>query len=150
MELIFGQSEKLAELAAKKIEGRYWKKVGFGPCEAIGVATGKDATAKLLAICVYHDYFPQYATCMVSICAWSPQWAQKGIIKELLSIPFDKYGVKKLCATIPQKNARALGFNLGLGFKQEAVLRNQLGPNKHLCFTYLMEPEFRRIYCRKK
>lgn len=145
MNLVFGQSERLADMAAKELKG-IWGNVGFGPCQAIGVATGLSNTDSLMAICVYHDYFPEFGTCQVSICSWSPLWAQKGIIRALLSVPFEQYGVKKLCSLIPKDNERALKFNLGIGFKQEAVLRNQLGPNRHLCFTYMMEPVYRKLY----
>lgn len=149
MEIIFGHSEKLAKIAEQKLK-QQWGTVGFGSCQALGVATGKEPHDQLLAVIVYHDLHPEYGTCQVSICSWSPLWAQKGIIKAILSVPFEQYGVKKLCSQIAKDNTRALKFNLGIGFKQEAVLKNQLGANRHLCITYLMEPEYRKRYCGEK
>lgn len=149
MKLLFGLNDELTKLAERKLRG-VWPTADLKPCQSIGVATGEKGDDKLLAIVTYFDFHPEYGTCQVAICSWSPMWSQRDIIKALLSIPFEDYGVKKLCAQIPKDNQRALKFNLGIGFKQEAVLRNQLGAGKHLCLTYLMEPEYKKLYCDKK
>lgn len=97
---------------------------GFGPCTAIGVINGRNEP---LAGVVYHDYQPEFSTMQVSMAAISPRWAMRGIIRELLSYPFDQVQVNKLWAALPHTNERAIRFIRGLGFTQEAVLGRHFG-----------------------
>ena len=144
--LIFGQSARLAALAASKI--RCVGASGFGPCQAIGVATGPTPDDSLLAVVVYSDYHPEFGTCQISIASWSPLWAQRGVIRALLGVPFDQYGVKKLWSMIEADNTRAIKLNLGLGFKREALLRHQFGAKRHAVLTAMMEPCYRQRWGR--
>lgn len=145
MELIFGCSERLAKIAAKKMADVIGPD-GFGPCQAVGVATGRGPEDKLLAVCIYNEYIPQHATCQISIVAWHASWARKGIIRALLSVPFEQYGVKKLWSAISSDNHRSLKFNLGIGFKKEATLCHQFGKNRHAVMTYMMDKTFKQLY----
>lgn len=143
MHLIFDHDEVLAAWAAQRIPnmGR-----GFSSgSRAIGVMDDI-----LQAVVIYHDYFPEFGTCQVSIAAASPRWAQRGIIRALLSVPFEQYGVRKLGSMIASNNPRALRFNKGIGFKQEATLRHQFGHKIHGIVTSMMADEFQRIYGSQK
>lgn len=145
MELIFNCSDQLAKLAAQKMADIIGPS-GFGACQAIGVASGPKPTDKLLAVVIYHEYQPRCATCQVSIVSWHPSWARRGVIRSLLSVPFEQYGVKKLWAAIASDNERSLKFNKGIGFKREAALCHQFGKNRHAVMTYMMDNTFRKIY----
>ncbi len=146
MKLIFGHSEALAKAAADEIPDIVGPN-GFGLCQAIGVATGENPEDQLLAVCVYHDYHPEHKTCQVSIVSWSPKWAQRGVIKALLSVPFEQYGVNKLWSCTPHDNERALKFNKGIGFKREALLAHQFGKGRHAIITRMMASKYRAMYC---
>ena len=147
MHIIIGHTEKMAALAARKLS---FSRRGFGLCQAVGVATGPNPKDKLLAVCVYHDFQPEFGTCQVSIVSWSPKWAKRGIIRALLHIPFEQYGVKKLWSLMELNNKRAIKFNEGIGFKREAVLRHQFGANRHAVFTSMMEPVYRNRWKQSK
>lgn len=91
----------------------------------------------MLAGVVYHDYYPQYRTVQVSLAAANPRWATKRIVGRLLSIPFELYGCRKIWASTPHTNARALRFNAGIGFVKEAVLSDFYGDGAHAIVTSL-------------
>lgn len=142
MKLIFGHDAEMAAWAQKRIEGVR----DFNPCRAIGVSDGE----YLLAAVVYNDYQPQLGTCSISIAADSPRWATKGAIRSLLSVPFMQYNVRKLYSQIDSTNKRCLRFNLGLGFKQEAVLRHHYGRKRHCIVTSMMAHEYLRLWGGEK
>jgi RimJ/RimL family protein N-acetyltransferase len=43
-------------------------------------------------------------------------------------------------------NPRVIDFNLAIGFKREATLREHFGPKDHAVITSMLRPEFRRLY----
>lgn len=144
MDMIFGHDERLAIWAAQQISHMT---NGFGPCKVIGI--GEIDKDKLYAAIIYHNYVEQksgYKTCEVSIAAATPRWAQRGIIRALLSVPFEQYGVKKLYSMMGHENERAIRFNKGIGFREEATLRHHFGHGKHAIVTSMMEREYQRIY----
>ena len=96
MKLIFGHDEALAQWAASRISGM--TKDGFGPCRAIGVASGDNLESELYASIVYHGFVDSenWRIMHISIAARSPAWAAKGVIRALLSFPFEQYKVNKL------------------------------------------------------
>lgn len=149
MELVFGHSDALAQWAAKKMAHLNGAPI-YRPWQAIGVATGLETTSKLLAVVVYHDWVKDAATCQISIASENPLWAQKGMIRALLSVPFDQYGVKKLWSVLSHKNERAIKFCKGIGFRQEAILANQLGAGNHAVICSLMQPHFNKLYATKR
>lgn len=146
MIILHGHSERLAAIAAGMIP---YMDRGFGPCQAVGVATGEGHTDTLEAICVYHEFQPQHKTCMISFAAFSPKWAQRGIIRALLSVPFKQYGVKKLWAITGKSNYRCQKLLKGIGFKQEAVLAHHLGQGEHAVVFRLFDQEFSKRYEKK-
>ena len=139
MQLIFGHDEVLAAWAAQNIPNM---PRGFSAgAKAVGVIDDV-----LIAAVVYHDYFPEYGTCQISVASSSPRWAQRGIIRALLSVPFEQYGVRKLGSLMASTNHRAIKFNKGIGFKQEATLRHHFGNKVHGIVTSMMADEFYKIY----
>lgn len=140
--LIFGHSEVLARWASAHIP--HVAEDAFGPCQAIGVASGNDADAKLYAVIVYHDWNQRARTVQISAAATSPRWATPGTLRALLHYPFMQMGVYKVWLAIPQGNDRALRFNLGIGMKQDAVLRHQLGPRRHAVIVSMTYDEYRK------
>ena len=120
--LIFNESEALAAWVATQIP--HVGEGGFGPCTAIGIATGHGWDAKFYGAVVFHDYQPRTGTIQVSAASLSPRWAEPGILRALLHYPFQQIRVRKLWMAIPHDNAKALQFNLHLGMVREAVLRH--------------------------
>lgn len=146
MQLIFGHDEALSKWASARIP---YQRGDFGQCRAIGVASGTDVDAHFYATVVYHNYITNsdgYRTCEVSIAAISAKWALRGIIRALLSVPFEQYGVSKLYSLMMSENKRAIRFNKGIGFKQEAILRHHFGKNRHAVVTSMLDKEYQRIY----
>jgi RimJ/RimL family protein N-acetyltransferase len=132
--------EKLAAWAANRIPVL---PDGFGACRAIGVATGETEHDKMLAVIVYHGFSAGLGFCEVSIAADNPRWAQRGVIRALLSVPFDQFRCRKLYGTILSTNHRACKLISGLGFKKEAVLRHHFGKSQHAAVFGLMAHEYR-------
>lgn len=121
---------------------------GFGPCWAVGVVRGDD----LAAVVVYHQFIPAYGTVALSIASATPRWASREVIAALLSAPFrGALGapIKKIWAMCSIKNVRACRMNERIGFKQEAILREHLGPREHGVVFRMMQHEWRRRYAGK-
>lgn len=144
--LIFGHDEKFAEWAASQIP--HVGPIGFGPCRAVGVATGQSPKDLLLAVCVFHDYHVAHRCCQISFVARSPFWATRGIIKALLSIPFEQYNCFKVWTAIPLENKRAERFNRGIGFKPEGTLAHHCGVGKHVTIFRMLKPDYQRMCAR--
>lgn len=141
MKIIHGHSEQLALIASKMLPDIVGD-AGFGPCQALGVASDDG----LEAVCVYHEYQPKFKTCGISFAAFSPRWSQRGIIRALLSVPFKQYGVKKLWCSTTIDNKRCQRFVKGIGFKQEAILVHQFGKGRHAVLFRMMDGDFNRLY----
>ena len=79
--LIIGFDEPLARWACDRIP---W--ADYGPTmRAVGVSAGPEASDRLLAVCVYHNYIPPkqidgktwFGICEISFAADSPAWASR-------------------------------------------------------------------------
>lgn len=140
MKLILGYDAEVAAWAAGRIE--HLGPAGFGPCTAIGVAPD-DSPYHLAAAVVYHDYQPTWRTMQISATAVDPRWAQRGVIRACLSYPFDQLKIRKLWSCIGSGNERALRFNKGLGFTQEAILAKHFG-TEHAIITRMFDKDYRR------
>lgn len=138
--LIFGHDDALAKWCAARIP--HVGKAGFGPCRAIGVATGNQPDDTLLAVVVYHDYVPSYGVCQLSMAARSPKWASREAIRGLLSVPYEQYGCRKVWTATPSDNLRAIRFNEGIGFRREAILRHHYAPRRHAVICSMLRNEF--------
>jgi len=143
VKILFGHSDQLAHIAATMIPDM---SRGFGECQALGVVTGYSEKDKLEAICVYHEYQPEHKTIMMSFAAFSPRFAQKGIIKSLLSVPYKQYACKKIWCITSINNKRCQKFLKGIGFKREAILAHHLGEKNHALIYRMMEKDYIQRY----
>jgi RimJ/RimL family protein N-acetyltransferase len=140
--LILNHSDALAQWAADHIP--HVRGGDFGPCQAIGVASGSNSEDQLYAVVVFHDYQPRAGTLQFSAAARSPRWATPGVLRGMLAYPFRQLGVFKLWGAIPGDNERALRFNLGIGMRQEATLRHHFGPRRHAVIVSMLRHEYER------
>lgn len=144
--LLFGFDEQLARWACDRIP---WADYNSG-MRAVGVADGADASAKLLAVCIYHNFIPTkmingepwYGLCEISFAAASPRWATRRTISNLLKIPFLQYNCRKVVTVIPSSNTRAIEFNKGIGLKWEGSLRHHYARGVHAQIHGMMRSEF--------
>lgn len=146
--VIYGHDEALGRWACDRIP---W--ADYNPnMRAVGVADGTDADAKLLAVVTFGDYRAPvtingaewYNTVECGIAASSPRWASRRIIREILSIPFKQFKVRKVRLVIPSTNKRALRFAEGIGFTPEGTLRHEYAKGVHACVLGLLRNEFER------
>lgn len=133
MMLLVGHDEAVGQWVADHIP--HMAGGSFGAARAVGVLSG----GVLLAGVVYNEYHPRYKTMQISIAAESPRWACRGVIRDLLSYPFEVVGVEKLWAATPSRNARALRFNRWVGFHQEGVLERQFGDDDAVMTAMFLE-----------
>jgi len=138
--LILDHSAALAAWAAGRIP--HVGDAGFGPCTAIGVASGDGADDELYAVAVFHEWMPTARTLQVSMAARSPKWATPGTIRALLAYAFRQARANKLWVAIPADNSRAIRFNIGIGMIREAVLRHHFAPGRHAVIMSMLATEY--------
>lgn len=143
--LLYGKDELLAAWAAKKIPHIEDAKA-FGKYVAIGVATGPTKQDKLMAVCVFHEYIPDYGTVQISMASCNPRWASRNTIRELLATPFLQYKVHKVFTATPHHLKRVIRFNEAIGLKSEATLRHHFGRGSHAIVCSILWPEYRNRY----
>lgn len=154
--VIYGHDEPLARWACDRIP---W--ANYHPdMRAVGVADGVGAADQLLAVVTFFDYraphmidgVEWYNTVECGIAARSPRWANRKVIREILSIPFRQFKVRKVRLVIPSTNKRALRFAEGIGFTPEGTLRHEYAKGVHACVLGLLRNEFERadFLARKK
>jgi len=139
-DLVFNRDAEIAEWVAWRIP--HVRGMSFGPCTAIGVASG----GNLIAGVVYHDWCPQFSTVQISIAASSPLWARRETIYALLHYPFRQAGAFKAWCAIPIDQKRTLKANSHIGFKREGVLAHHFGRGRHAVITRMLDPDFKRQY----
>lgn len=144
MKILYGDawvSDEITEWVAKRIPhlGPY----GFnGRTVALGVIG--DGGEPLAGV-VFHDWQEQFGTIQLSMAAASPRWATRSIVRQLLSYPFLQVRVRKVWTVTPAKNVRAIRFNKGIGFKQEAVLARHFGDD-HAVVCRMFDHDYKRLY----
>jgi hypothetical protein len=99
----------------------------FGPAECVGVYEGR----RLIAAVVFHAWDPATKTMMASMAADTPMWAKPKTIGEILAVPFEMCGVRKLYTLIRMDNTRVIKLNKHLGFREEGRLSEHYGPSLH-------------------
>lgn len=100
----------------------------FGAFVAVGVA---DSAGVMVAGCVYHNYLKRYANCEISFAADTPKFATRGVIRGLLSVPFDQYKCRRVTLMVPHRAARTIRFVTGIGFVREGCIRAMYGEKQH-------------------
>lgn len=144
MKLLFGHSEKLLPIAEDMLKDV--APYGLEGGRAVGVVTGDSANDSLYAVAIFTEYNPVFNTCAISFASFTPKWATRGIIKQILEIPFEQFGTKKLWASTTIDNEKSMKLLKGIGFKREATLVNQYGPKRHAVVYRMMEEDFRKKY----
>ena len=139
MRLVFGHDDAVAEWVARRIP--HMDGGGFRDYVAIGIADDNRPVAGI----VYNEYYESYGTMQLSMAADTPRWAQKGIVRAALHYPFMQIGVRKLWTVTPHKNNRAIKFNLGVGFIQEAILGHHFG-EQHAVICRMYRKDFIKRY----
>jgi len=151
LQVIYGHDEPLARWACDRIP---WAEYMPG-MKAVGVADGDE----LLAVVTFYSYYAPrqingvewYNTVEVGIAARTPRWASRRVIKEILSIPFKQFKVRKVRLVVPSTNKRALRFAEGIGFTPEGTLRHEYAKGVHACVLGLLRNEFERAdFLRRK
>lgn len=146
MNLVYGYDEAIAAWVAERIP--HVGLSGFGPCSAIGVATGD----KLIAAMVYHDYQESvvsrraHKTIQLSMASESHVWAKPEVIRGLLFYPFEQLGVWLAWTATPIDNTRALTVNKKVGFKKEAILADRFGIGRHAVICRMKRKDYLRIF----
>lgn len=138
MRLAFGFDNEIAGWVAERMPHVQ----NFGICRSIGVISDD----KLIAGVVYNEYQEQYGTIAVSVAADTPRWAAQGVIRAMLHYPFQQLNVNKVWSAMLHTNERAIRFNKGIGFTQEAVLRDHFGVGKHAVVTRMLRRDFINRY----
>jgi len=119
---------------ASRIEGLS-SGYSWAQASAIGLASG----AEIIAGMVVHDYVPETRSCQITFAASRANWATKASIRAMLAYPFRQLNCRRLTTLIRRSNTRAIRFNLGIGFKQEGVVRYGFGDEDALLFGLLVE-----------
>lgn len=130
----------------------------FGPCWAVGVMRpGRgDDPPRLAGVVVAHDFDAIYGTIQYSVAAAKPgvaRWATPEVMGAVLGVAFTgRLGapVRKVWAMVPSTNPHVVRFNEHLGFKREAVLREQFAPRVHGVVCGMMRKEWERRYASSK
>lgn len=138
MKVLYGDDANVAAWVAARIPHAN----RFEKYTALGVIADNDAP---VAGIVYHDYVPDYGTIQLSMAADSPKWAQREIIRQILAYPFIQLDVRKVWTATPLRNERAIKFNKGIGFKQEAVLAHHYGED-HAVICRMFRKQFEQLF----
>lgn len=140
MRLLFAHDAEVSNWVARHIDHM---RGDFGLSTAIGVM---DDDLNPLAGVVFHDYQPAYGTIQLSAAATSPRWARKSVIRDILGYPFRELKVHKVWTATQHENLRAIKFNKGIGFTQEATLKDHFGIGKHAVICRMLVKDFERRY----
>lgn len=138
MSLVYGRDAEVASWVAERIPNVGAD--GFGPCAAIGVGE------PLIAGVVYHDFQPKHRVIQLSMAASNPMWARRENIKGLLAYPFLQLDVFKGWIATELTNTHALKTWRHIGWRQEAILAHQFGPERHAVVMRMLKPDFLRLY----
>jgi RimJ/RimL family protein N-acetyltransferase len=138
--LLFGHDQVVSTWVARQIPHMA---SDFGPSSAIGVT---DESGQPMAGVVFHDYQPAYGTIQLSAAATSPRWATRRLVGAILRYPFVELGVHKVWTATQHQNERALKFNRGVGFIQEAMLYDHFGKGIHAIICRMLGKDYRRRY----
>jgi RimJ/RimL family protein N-acetyltransferase len=141
VKLVVGQDEALGRWAVSRIP-HVGSVQALGEFAALGVADDE----RLLAVCIYHRWVPEYASCELTFAADSPRWATRGMVRGILAVPFVQYQCQRVAAVIPHDNTRAERMVKGFGFKREGCARRGFGGKRHALIYGLLRSEYDRMF----
>ncbi len=120
---LYDDDKRVAAWVADRIKRRVGREVDFGLCKAIGLCDDENPIAGI----VFHSYMPQHGNIEISMAADTARWATPDVLRVFLSYPFIQLGCRRVTTQTPASNKRAIKFNLGIGFKQEGLIREGYG-----------------------
>ena len=110
---LYGQTDVVAGFAATLLG----YPTGFGECQAIGFL---DASGKLVAGVVYHNYQPQQAVIEISAASTCRNWLTRARLREIFDYPF-RIGCRLVVARIGEHNTRARRIWRSLGSDEYVI-----------------------------
>ena len=144
MNLLAGYDAAIGEWVAERIP--HIKDVrALGPFVAIGV---QDSAGSIIAGCVFHNYIPAYGTCDITFSAATPAWARRGIIKQLLAVPFEQYGCHRVTFLVPADAERTIRTMRMLGATKEGAHVGAFGPKRNALSFRLLRRDYNRLFVR--
>lgn len=144
MKLILDQSEMLGRWMVKRIP--HFEGIDdLGKFVAVGVATGQGRPEdKLLAVVAYHEWYPRYAHCQLSVAAADPRWVFAA--RAILEIPFIQWQCNKVWIASPHTDERAIKLAKKLGFTQESGLKDHFGRGVSAVISRMLIGDYQRKY----
>jgi hypothetical protein len=139
-------NEPLSKWACRKIP---WS--DYSPSmRAVGVADGAGADARLLAVCIYHNFRAPmqvrgetwYNSVEITFATDTPRWATRRTIRDLLKIPFNQFKVEQVFVVVPSINVPALRFVKGIGFTPRGTVSRFYSNTVHACVFGLHRNQF--------
>lgn len=140
MELAFGMDEEVGRWIAKRMP--YFASTDdFGPYRAVGILKG----SRMIAGVFYHNYNPTGGHIDIGMASEGPGWATRGILRGLLSIPFEQYNVRRVGAVTPH-NGTVMKIDMlpRLGFTREGMLRHFYADGVHGAVFSMTHREYRK------
>lgn len=71
---------------------------------------------------IYTDY--NYVSIQMHVAGFKHNWGGRALLYYAFDYPFNKLGVKKIFALVPEINEKALAFDKNLGFTEETRVRD--------------------------
>ena len=146
--IITGKDQLFGAWAATRIK-HIGRVENLGKFVALGIATGTTADDKLLGVCVFHDYYPDYGHCQVSFASADPRWASRQTVRALLAVPFFQYRCHTVRLSVAQSDERTVRLVKALGFKFEAYLKDYFGRGATAVIHRMSYSHYERLYWRK-
>lgn len=99
----------------------------------------KDTNGKLKAVTIMEDFDKQ--NCMIHLVSdQSVNWFNRYYIKFIFNYLFKILGLRRVTATVPVDNQKALSFDTRMGFQVEGMLRKaEIGDVDMVIFGMLRE-----------
>lgn len=116
-------NDKLAAWAAQII---FKKPNDWGMCGTMGIFKAD----KLIAVIVFHHYFPEYGIVEISAAAQNAAWLTRRTVREIMVNCFEVFGCQQIHSRMAFDNERAIQIYKFLGFDSVA-LPNLRGSGKH-------------------
>lgn len=101
-----------------------------------------DKAGNLLAVAIYHEY--RKTDVQFSFASYTPRWATRSNIVDLMAYPFDTLGVRRVTITTAKKNKPARRITEFAGFRLEGVLRDAT-ENGPLCLYGMTRRDFEQL-----
>lgn len=96
---------------------------------------------------LYTDY--NHASVQMHVGAVDPRWVDRSILWVAFDWPFRKLNVLKVFGLVRSSNLKALDFDLNVGFKVEAVLKDVFAPGEDTFVLALYREDCRFLRMRR-